>query len=95
MKFTAEQIADILEGEVKGNSLVEVSTLSKIEEGKKESLSFLANPKYTPYIYTTEASVVIVGKDFVAEKEVITTLSNSQAVTANDTDWSSITFSIS
>lgn len=74
MKFTAEQIADILEGEVKGNSLVEVSTLSKIEEGKKESLSFLANPKYTPYIYTTEASVVIVGKDFVAEKEVKTTL---------------------
>jgi UDP-3-O-[3-hydroxymyristoyl] glucosamine N-acyltransferase len=74
MKFTAEQIAGVLEGEVKGNSLAEISTLSKIEEGKKGSISFLANPKYTPYIYTTEASVVIVGKDFVAEKDVKTTL---------------------
>ena len=74
MKFTAEQIAGILEGEIKGDSLVEVSTLSKIEEGKEGSLSFLANPKYTPYIYTTEASIVIVGKDFIADKEIKTTL---------------------
>ena len=74
MKFTAEQISDILEGEVQGNPEVEVNTLSKIEEGKKGSLTFLANPKYNSFLYTTKASVVIVNKDLILEKEVKTTL---------------------
>lgn len=74
MKFTAEQIAGILEGEVEGNPSVEVSTLSKIEEGEKGSLTFLANPKYTNYLYSTNASIVIVKKDFVAEKSFDVTL---------------------
>lgn len=74
MKFTASQIAEILEGEVVGNLQEEVSTLSKIEEGEKGSLTFLSNPKYTPYIYTTNASVVVVDKTFVPEKEVTATL---------------------
>jgi UDP-3-O-[3-hydroxymyristoyl] glucosamine N-acyltransferase len=74
MKFTAQQIAGILDGEVEGNGEVEVSKLAKIEEGTKGSLTFLANPKYTPYIYTTQASITIVDRDFTAENEVSTTL---------------------
>ncbi|PHR69436.1 MAG: UDP-3-O-(3-hydroxymyristoyl)glucosamine N-acyltransferase [Lutibacter sp.] len=74
MKFTANQIAEILEGEIIGDPLVEVSTLSKIEEGQKGSLTFLSNPKYTPYIYSTNASVVVVNKTFVPEKEISATL---------------------
>jgi UDP-3-O-[3-hydroxymyristoyl] glucosamine N-acyltransferase len=74
MKFTAEQIAGILEGEVVGNSNAEVSELSKIEEGKEGSLTFLANPKYNNYIYTTEATITIVNKTFVPESALKTTL---------------------
>ncbi|MFQ3296550.1 MAG: UDP-3-O-[3-hydroxymyristoyl] glucosamine N-acyltransferase [Polaribacter sp.] len=74
MKFKAQQIADILEGEVVGNPDEEVSKLSKIEEGQKGSLTFLSNPKYNSYLYTTNASVAIVNKNFVLEKEVKTTL---------------------
>ncbi len=74
MKFTAEQIANALSGKVEGDGLTEVNTLSKIEEGEPGSLSFLANPIYTHYIYTTKASVVIVNEDFKPEKAVNTTL---------------------
>ena len=74
MKFTAKQIADILEGDIVGNPEEEVSKLSKIEEGKKGSLTFLSNPKYNSYLYTTEASITIVNKTFELENEVSTTL---------------------
>jgi len=74
MKFTAEQIAGILEGDIVGNPQVEVSTLSKIEEGKEGSLTFLANPKYTNYIYSTNASVAIVNKTFEPEQDISVTL---------------------
>ncbi|MEN8702711.1 MAG: UDP-3-O-(3-hydroxymyristoyl)glucosamine N-acyltransferase [Polaribacter sp.] len=74
MKFTAQQIAGILEGEVEGNPNEEVFKLSKIEEGEKGSLTFLSNPKYNPYLYTTNASIAIVDKIFVLEKEIKTTL---------------------
>jgi UDP-3-O-[3-hydroxymyristoyl] glucosamine N-acyltransferase len=74
MNFTAEQIAEILEGDIVGNPNAEVSKLSKIEEGEKGSLTFLSNPKYNPYLYTTKASIAIVNKNFVAEKEIETTL---------------------
>jgi UDP-3-O-[3-hydroxymyristoyl] glucosamine N-acyltransferase len=74
MKFTAEQIAGILEGEVVGNPQAEVSKLSKIEEGVAGALTFLANPKYTPYIYSTKASIAIVNKDFEPEQEISVTL---------------------
>ena len=74
MKFTAKQIAQILEGDIEGNPEIEVSKLSKIEEGEKGSLTFLSNPKYNPYIYTTNASVTIVNKTLVLEKEVSSTL---------------------
>lgn len=74
MKFTAEQIAEILEGEIAGNPNAEVSNLAKIEEGKEGSLTFLSNPKYEPYLYTTESSITIVDRGFQPEKEVSTTL---------------------
>ncbi|MEJ6793224.1 MAG: UDP-3-O-(3-hydroxymyristoyl)glucosamine N-acyltransferase [Lacinutrix sp.] len=74
MKFTAEQIAGILEGEVEGNPQAEVSKLSKIEEGVEGALTFLANPKYIPYIYTTKATIAIVNKDFEPEHEITATL---------------------
>lgn len=74
MKFTASQIAEILGGDIEGNPNEEVSTLSKIEEGEKGSLTFLSNPKYTPYIYSTNASVVVVNRVFIAEKEIKSTL---------------------
>lgn len=74
MKFTAEQIADILEGEILGDPNVEVSKLSKIEEGVEGALTFLANPKYTSHIYSTKASIVIVNRSFISEKEVSSTL---------------------
>ena len=74
MVFTAGQIADILEGEVQGNPDVAVHKLAKIEEGESGSLTFLANPKYTPFIYNTKASITIVNRDFVPEQKCTTTL---------------------
>jgi len=74
MKFTALQIAGILEGDIVGDPDVEVSKLAKIEEGIKGSLTFLANPKYTPFIYKTKASITIVNNDFIPENELETTL---------------------
>ena len=74
MKFTALQIASLLGGTVEGNPDTEVWNVAKIEEGAPGMLSFLANPKYIPYIYETCSSVVIVNKDFVAEKSIKATL---------------------
>lgn len=74
MKFTAQQIAEALKGTIEGDANVSVSSLSKIEEGTPGTLSFLSNPKYTPFIYKTKASIVIVSNDFVAEQEISATL---------------------
>jgi UDP-3-O-[3-hydroxymyristoyl] glucosamine N-acyltransferase len=74
MKFTAAQIAGILEGQVIGNPDALVFKLAKIEEGTEGSLTFLANPKYVNFIYTTQATITIVNNDFVPENELSTTL---------------------
>lgn len=74
MKFSASQIAQLLKGTIDGDSLVEVNRLSKIEEGTLGSLTFLANPKYTPHIYTTKASIVIVNDDFKPNNPISATL---------------------
>ena len=74
MNFTAGQIADQLNGTVVGNRDVDINTLSKIEEGKKGSLTFLANPKYTEFIYSTDASATIVANDFEPTQKITTTL---------------------
>lgn len=74
MEFSASQIAAVLEGQVDGNPDVKISRLAKIEEGEPGSLTFLANPKYTPFIYTTNASIVVVSNDFTADQPVTATL---------------------
>lgn len=74
MEFTAQQIAALLNGTLEGNADVKINKLSKIEEGVPGSVSFLANPLYTQYIYNTQASLVIVNNDLVLTDKVQTTL---------------------
>ena len=74
MEFTAQQVAGILNGQIEGDAGAKITKLSKIEEGEPGSVSFLANPAYTQYIYNTKASVVIVNKDFVPTTPVAATL---------------------
>ena len=74
MKFTAKQIASFVNGEVVGNENAEVFTFAKIEEGTPGALSFLSNPKYTDYIYSTKSSVVLVNRDFEPSSEIEATL---------------------
>ncbi len=74
MKFTASQIAEVLNGTVYGDSEVEVTKLSKIEEGEKGSLTFLSNPKYTNFLYDTKASIAIVNESFIPKKDIDITL---------------------
>ncbi len=74
MEFTAKQIAELLNGDVEGNPNVVINSFSKIEEGKAGSISFLANEKFTKYIYITKASAVLVNKKFVPDKEIESTL---------------------
>ena len=74
MQFTAEMIAAALNGEVVGNKDATVSTVSSIDGGKVGSLAYLTNPKYEQYIYTTEASIVLVDKSFEPKEEVKATL---------------------
>jgi len=74
MEFSAKQIAQMLEGRVEGNENAVVSKLCKIEEGEEGGLSFLANPKYNHYLYSTKASIVIINEDFELEEEIKTTV---------------------
>jgi len=74
MEFTAKQISDFLKGEIEGNPASKVNTISKIEEAQPGSLTFLANPAYAQFIYTTGASIVLVNKDFMPEKPLNNTL---------------------
>ena len=64
MKFTAFQIAKKFDGSVEGNGEVVVNALAKIENAPLGALSFLANPKYIPFLYSTQATAVLVAKDF-------------------------------
>ena len=74
MKFTAEMIAALLGGEVVGNKEAAVHTVSSIEDGGEGSLSYLTNPKYEPFIYTTACSIVLVSREFEAKHEIAATL---------------------
>lgn len=74
MEFTAGQIAELLGGELRGNANEIINNFAKIEEGTPGSISFLANPKYEPYLYTTKATAVIIDKNFNTEKEISTSL---------------------
>jgi UDP-3-O-[3-hydroxymyristoyl] glucosamine N-acyltransferase len=68
MEFSASQIAAIVNGEIIGSSSVIVTDLAKIEEGQEGTLSFLSNPKYEEFIYTTKSSICIVNNDFIPVK---------------------------
>jgi UDP-3-O-[3-hydroxymyristoyl] glucosamine N-acyltransferase len=74
MEFSAQQIAELLNGEVVGDSSVKVNTLAKIEEGNSSALSFLSNPKYEEYIYKTNSSICIVNSTFEPSQELPSTL---------------------
>lgn len=74
MEFTVSQVAAMLGGEVSGNGNDAINMLAKIQDARKGQIAFLSNPKYEQYIYTTQASAVIVKKDFQPKKELSTTL---------------------
>ena len=74
MEFTAQQIADLLGGKVDGNAQTAVNNVAKIEEGKPKTLTFFTNPKYEHFVYTTEASVILVNDDFVPQQPIKATL---------------------
>ncbi len=74
MEFKAIEIAAFLKGEIEGDGNVIVNNVSKIEEGKADTLAFLANPKYENYIYTTRASVILVNRTFEPRQPVSATL---------------------
>ncbi len=74
MEYSAKEIADMLGGRIEGDGTVMISKFARIEYGEPGSISFLANPKYTQYIYTSKASAVIVNNDFVPQDSISATL---------------------
>lgn len=74
MEFTAQQISDLLQGEIEGNPEAKVSDMSKIEEGRPGTITFLANPKYEEYIYSTESTIALVNNTFVPSASLPDTL---------------------
>lgn len=74
MEFTAKEIAGLIGGTIDGNPDVKVNRLARIEDGEPEALSFLANPKYYQYIYTTRSSIVLVQSDFESLQPIACTL---------------------
>jgi UDP-3-O-[3-hydroxymyristoyl] glucosamine N-acyltransferase len=74
MKINAQRIAQLINGKVEGDENVEVSSFGKIEEAQKEQLTFLANPKYEEYLYTTNASIIIVNDTLELKQPVVATL---------------------
>jgi UDP-3-O-[3-hydroxymyristoyl] glucosamine N-acyltransferase len=74
LQFTAQQIAIMIQGQVEGDVTVAVNNFGKIEEAKKGDISFLANPKYEEFLYTTQASIVIINESLVLKKSISATL---------------------
>lgn len=74
MKFTVSEIAKMLDGTIVGDETIIINSAAKIEEGQPGCISFLANTKYEPYIYSTGSSAVIVNKDFSPKREIQATL---------------------
>jgi len=74
MKFTAKQIAEIINGKIEGEPDVAVSSFGKLEEATEGQLAFLANPKYEEFLYTTKASIIIINTSLEVEKKLSATL---------------------
>jgi len=68
--FTAQQIALIINAKIEGDATISVNSFGKIEEAKKGQISFLANPKYEDFLYTTQASVIIINEDFILKQPI-------------------------
>ena len=80
MEFTAQQIAQLVQGKVEGDENATVNTFAKIEEGKEGAISFLSNPKYTHYVYDTKSSIVLIDESVELEKPVSATLSSMRTM---------------
>lgn len=74
MEFKVKDIASLLNGTVEGDGEIKLHNISKIDQGVPGTLTFLSNPAYIKYIYTTEASAVLVSKDFHPEGEIVCTM---------------------
>jgi len=74
MKFSIKQIAQFLDAEIEGDDETIIDQIAKIETASPGSITFLANPKYEPFLYETQASAAIVSHDFKAQKDVVPTL---------------------
>ena len=74
MNFTAQQISDLLNGEIVGDENASVSDMAKIEEGTSGTITFLANPKYEEFIYTTQSTIALVNKTFTPSRNLPSTL---------------------
>ena len=74
MEFTAQQIAQFVQGRVEGDENATVNTFAKIEEGKEGAISFLSNPKYTHFVYNTKSSIVLIDENVKLDPPVSTTL---------------------
>lgn len=74
MEFTAKQIAQVINGRIEGNENATINSFAKIEEGKQGAISFISNPKYVHYIYTTQSSIVLLDESVVLDKPISTTL---------------------
>ena len=74
MKYTISKIANYLKGKVDGDTTAEIHNIAKIEDAQEGDITFLANPIYTPHVYTTKATAVIIKDDFVPEKKITTNL---------------------
>ena len=74
MQFNAIQIAQIIEGVVEGNDAVQVNSFGKIEEAKEDQISFLANPRYEDFLYSTNAGIIIINKNQVLKHPINNTI---------------------
>jgi UDP-3-O-[3-hydroxymyristoyl] glucosamine N-acyltransferase len=74
LSFTAQQIALLIQGKIEGDAAAVVRNFGKIESAMPGEISFLANPKYEDFIYSTKASVIIVNESLVLKKQVAATL---------------------
>ena len=70
MKFTVDQIAQLIQGTVDGDGSASITAFNKIEEGKAGSISFLANPKYESFLYQSKATAIIVANDLVLKRSL-------------------------
>jgi UDP-3-O-[3-hydroxymyristoyl] glucosamine N-acyltransferase len=74
MTFTATQIAVLIDGKIEGSPEAAVRGFGRIEEAQQGQLAFLANPKYEEYIYSTNATIIIVGEKLELKSNVHSTL---------------------